>query len=70
MKNPKKCLIVGCDGQAFARGLCDNCYAMAKKKVSDNITWEMLEQSGLCLPRKNPKKGDNPFARALKEIIK
>lgn len=50
----KKCAVELCIRPAAAemRGLCMLCYSKAKKKVeSGEVTWDQLEDMGLCLPK-------------------
>lgn len=45
------CLTPICEGKRKSRGLCDACYATAKRDVfHGRTTWERLEDQGLCLP--------------------
>lgn len=53
----KKCMIDRCHRPAAVnqRGLCILCYTQAKKKVTaGEVTWERLEEMGLCEPKDDP----------------
>lgn len=49
-KGRLKCLVRDCKRLTMARGLCQSCYACAKRKVDDKVvTWKQLEAAGLAV---------------------
>lgn len=50
-KDPRLCLVPGCDELVRCRGLCTACYRRAQVMTSlDIVTWEELIELGLALP--------------------
>ena len=51
----KKCLNPYCGRMCtYARGLCHNCYDLARRHVADKrTTWAAMEKAGKCLPAKH-----------------
>ena len=47
MKAKVKCLNPRCQKEAATRGLCPNCYGVARRLVKKGVvTWEMLQKHG------------------------
>lgn len=63
-----RCKIKGC-GAAVAsgrRGLCLKCYGKAKARVeAGQVTWEQLEEKGLCEPQRDPF--DDAYMKAMED---
>jgi hypothetical protein len=64
---PRKCIVPGCDAEASkTRGVCQNCYAAAKRLVDRGLsTWEELEFYNLILPPHTKRIEDRPLFIAL-----
>ena len=61
-----RCLIDGCEQEAKSRGLCTNCYQLARLQVRANkVTWEQLEQMGLAVSSTHAGDSMSKFQRAL-----
>lgn len=55
-----KCVLHGCNRDAFARGVCQADYlAMHRAVQAGKTSWEQLVGEGLCLP---DKRGSKPVA--------
>ena len=64
----KRCMIERCHGVAFCRGLCNKCYKNAKAKVSAGmISWETLEEKGLCGSEYNNDPFDDAYSKAMRD---
>jgi hypothetical protein len=74
MKYPEKgvdeCLWEGCEGKVHARGCCQSHYIACHGAIKRDgkITWEMLEEEGLCLPPRSITR-DSKIPDARKKII-
>lgn len=56
---PDRCLNPECDGLAYVRGLCRNCYGTARRLVvAGSVTWGELEKRGKCDAGKMTHKND------------
>jgi hypothetical protein len=66
MNASKHCLISGCTRSIAGRGLCVNCYNVARKIVNNGTTcWEELVDLGLA--EKPTRRSNTPFAVAFEE---
>lgn len=51
MKKPEKCLNPDCKRERRTRGLCNPCYVIALRLVSEGaVDWEQLEKAGKAIP--------------------
>ena len=64
---PQKCMAPGCEENAGpARGVCINCYAVAKRLVERHLsTWEELAETGLVLAPRQKRVIQSPMFLAL-----
>jgi hypothetical protein len=63
-----RCVIENCFRAPAAgkRGMCLVCYSKAKKKVdSGEVTWDRLEEMGMCLPEDDPF--DDAYNKAMED---
>lgn len=63
----QKCMAPGCEENAGpARGVCINCYAVAKRLVERHLsTWEELAEEGLVLAPRQKRVIISPMYLAL-----
>lgn len=57
----EKCIVPGCENKIYCRGLCQNCYGVARYMIRrKKVTEKQLVKSGKMLPPKTPttKKSD------------
>lgn len=58
------CLTKGCGAQARARGLCERCYAAARRTVRRGDTsWRKLEARGMAAPERSTVEIRVPFTK-------
>lgn len=63
-----ECLILGCQGKARCRGLCNNCYVSARNKVrAGGTTWDELVEMELAAKVKYGGNGKSLFQIALEK---
>lgn len=66
-----QCIVDGCERDARTRGLCENCYQLARYNViGGKVSWEQLETMGLAIPSSRGIWGKSKFRRAFDEKIR
>ena len=65
-----KCFIEGCERTAHSRGLCVNCYQLARNQViAKKMTWEQLEKMGLAACLVHGDGAKSKFQQALSKKL-
>lgn len=60
------CLADGCNRKPHSRGLCAKHYKAAQRVVrSTKLTWQDIEESGLCAPQ---QEGGRPLSEFTKQV--
>lgn len=66
-----KCLTDSCENDAASRGLCDTCYASARRAIREGlVTEKKLMSSGLLLEsRRGCRPSQSKFCAALERVL-